>query len=325
LVGVPYAFTVTSSGDPPFTFATVGLPAGLAIDPASGTISGIPTAAGTSTVIVTVTNGCTSSAVQTQSLTVGRSQSTLSISASPNPAYFGQSVVVIVKASAATSIPQGIVMLCAREDTAFCPAPFDNVPPGTPASMVRAPLSATLDATGQATFTLAGLLIDNYIFKASYGGDAANLVASAGPIDEFVIKGVLLAPPKVGLAAPSRASSGVPFSIGVQVSPVSPAPVPTGTVRLYSDINLVGSASLGANGSALFTVVPVANGSLPLRADYSGDGLFPSASSARSVVTIADSSDAAAIPALAPIGLALLALALAALGMRPLSRRSRRR
>jgi choice-of-anchor C domain-containing protein len=324
-VGVPYVFNVTATGDSPLTFAISGLPAGLAIDPVSGKISGTPAAAGTSTVIVTVTNGCTPNAVQTQSLTVARSESTLAISANPNPAYFGQSVVVIVKASATTSIPQGIVMLCAREATAFCPAPFDDVPPGTPASMVRAPLSATLDATGQATFTLDGLLIDNYIFKASYGGDAANVGASAGPIDEFVIKGVLLAPPKVALAAPSRASSGAPLSIGVQVSPVSPAPVPTGTVRLYSDVNLVASATLDGSGSALLTMVPVANGSLPLRADYSGDGLFPPASSPQSVVTIADAADAPAIPAVGPLGLALLALALAALGIRPLYRRSRRR
>jgi hypothetical protein len=256
---------------------------------------------------------------------VGRPESALSISASPNPAYLGQAVIVTVTASGAPSIPQGIVMLCAREATAFCPAPFDAIPPGTPASLVRAPLSASLDASGRASFTLDGLMIDNYILEASYAGDASHGGASAGPIDEFVIKGVLLAPPKVALAAPSRASSGVPLSIGVQVTPVSPAPVPTGTVRLYNDVNLVGSAVLDASGSTQFTVVPATIGSLPLRADYSGDGLFPSASSPQSVVTIAAAPDAAAIPAMAPIGLALLALALAVLGMRPLYRRSRRR
>src|SRR6266851_8096387 len=48
-VGVPYAFTVTASGDSPLALSVGGLPPGLAFDPASGIVSGVPTAAGTST------------------------------------------------------------------------------------------------------------------------------------------------------------------------------------------------------------------------------------------------------------------------------------
>jgi hypothetical protein len=214
-------------------------------------------------------------------------------------------------------------LLCAREASAFCPPPFDSAPPGTPANRIRALLSASLDASGQASFTLSGLSIDNYVLKASYGGDAAHDGASAGPIDEFVIKGILLPPPKVALAAPLRATSGAPLSIGVRVTPSAPAPMPTGTVRLHAGADLVGSATLDANGSTQFTIAAAAPGALPLRADYSGDALFPPAASPESVVTIAAVASVA-VPALGPIGLALLALALAALGMRPLYRRARR-
>jgi hypothetical protein len=318
-VGVPYAFTVTASG----TLSVSGLPAGLAFNPTSGSVSGVPTAAGTSTLTITASNGCQPSAVQTQTLTVVRSALTLSLSASPNPAYFGQAVIVIVRAAGGPFSPQGIVLLCAREASAFCPPPFDTVPPGTPASAIRALLSAPLDASGQASFTLSGLSIDNYVLKASYGGDAAHIGASAGPIDEFVIKGVLLAPPKVALAAPLRATSGAPLSIGVQVTPTTPAPMPTGTVWLYAGTDLVGTATLDANGSTQFRIAAAATGVFPLRADYSGDALFPPAASPESMVTIAAIATVD-VPALGPIGLALLALALAALGLRPLYRRARR-
>jgi choice-of-anchor C domain-containing protein len=322
-VGVPYSFTVVASGDSPLTLSVSGLPAGLSFDPSSGSISGVPAAAGTSPVTIAASNGCEPSAVQRQSLTVLRSASTLSISASPNPAYFGQAIVIIVRAAGGPATPQGVVMLCARETSAFCPAPFDTVPPGTPASGIRAPLSAPLDASGRATFTLSGLFIDNYIFKASYAGDAAHDGASAGPIDEFVIKGILLAAPKVALVAPLRAASGVPLSIGVRVTPSAPAPMPTGVVRLYAGVDLVGSATLDGTGSTQFSIAAAATGTLPLHADYSGDALFPSAASPQSTVII--SADAIAeIPALGNIGLALLAFALGALGARPLYQRARR-
>jgi choice-of-anchor C domain-containing protein len=324
VVGAPYAFTVTASGDSPLTLSISGLPAGLAFNPTSGSVSGVPTAAATSPLTVTASNGCQPSAVQAQTLTVLRSGSTLSISASPNPAYFGQAVIVIVRAAGGPFPPQGIVLLCARELTAFCPSPFDTVPPGTPASQIRAPLSAPLDASGQASFTLNGLSIDSYILKASYGGDAAHGGAGAGPIDQFVIKGILLAPPKVALVAPLRASSGAPLFVGVRVTPSAAAPMPTGTVRLYAGADLVGSAPLDASGSTQFRFAAVATGALSLRADYSGDALFPPASSPESMVTIAAANAIVDIPAVGPTGLALLALALAVLAMRPLHRRARR-
>jgi hypothetical protein len=322
-VGVPYAFTVTASGDLPVTFSVSGLPPGLAVDPASGAISGVPTQAGAFSLTLGARNGCGPDAAQTQTLNVVRSASVMSMTATPDPAYFGQAVIVVVRAAGGPSAPQGVVMLCARETTAFCPAPFDTVPPGTPASAIRAPLSAPLDASGEATFTLSGLSIDNYLLEANYGGDAAHDAASAGPIDEFVIKGILLAPPRVALVAPQRAASGSPLSIGVRVTPSAPGPTPTGTARLYAGADLVGSATLDASGSTQFRIASAATGTLALRADYSGDALFPPAVSPQSTIIIA--ADAAVeVPAVGSIGLALLALALAVLATRRLFQRTRR-
>jgi hypothetical protein len=321
---VPYAFTVTASGDAPLTLSVSGLPAGLAFNSATGRVSGVPTVGGTSTVIITASNGCRQNAVQTQTLTVAKTPATITLSASPNPAYFGQPVTVIARLVAAPPpLAQGTVLLCAREASAFCPPPFDTVPPGTPASLIRTPLSAPFDASGQAIFVLSGLKIDNYVLKATYSGDAAHLAASAAPIDEFVIKGVLLPAPKVALLAPSRASSGAPLLVGVQVTPTTASPTPTGTVRLFAGADVVGTATLDANATAQFNIAAATTGALALRADYSGDALYPAATSPESLVAAAAGA-AADIPAVGPVGLALLALALAALGMRPLYRRERR-
>lgn len=53
-VGVAYSFTPTATGSP--SFAATGLPPGLAINPATGAITGMPTVGGTYNVSITATN-----------------------------------------------------------------------------------------------------------------------------------------------------------------------------------------------------------------------------------------------------------------------------
>jgi alpha-galactosidase len=54
--GSPFLYTIAATGSPPLAFAATGLPAGLSLDAASGTISGTTPAAGSYPVSVTVTN-----------------------------------------------------------------------------------------------------------------------------------------------------------------------------------------------------------------------------------------------------------------------------
>ena len=205
--GEPYAFTVSASGNPAAVLSVSGLPAGLSFDPASGLISGTPDAAGTSTLTVTANNGCNAAAVQTYTLAIERAATVLSLFALPQVAVFGQPVSVTLVASGGPPSPQGTVQLCVRATGAFCGPPFDTVPPGTPPEKIATPISRALDPNGRVDFRLTGLTIDAFTLSAFYGGDSSHLPASAGPVDELVIKGVLLPTPPGGKASAEASTS----------------------------------------------------------------------------------------------------------------------
>ena len=210
--GAPYAFTVSATGTPAPVISVDGLPAGLSFDAASGLISGTPAAAGTSTLTVTANNGCNAAAVQTYTLTIDRAATALSLVTLPQVAVFGQPVSVTLVASGGPPSPQGTVQLCVRGTGMFCGPPFDTAPPGTPPEKMAAPLSRALDSNGRVDFRLTGLTIDAFTLSAFYAGDGSHLPASAGPVDELVIKGVLL-PVAPGGRASAEASASDPNSI----------------------------------------------------------------------------------------------------------------
>src|SRR5450432_3884367 len=68
--GTPFLYTIAATGQAPLTFAASGLPSGLTLAAATGTISGTTPAAGTYPVTITVSNG-SGSAQQAFSLVSG--------------------------------------------------------------------------------------------------------------------------------------------------------------------------------------------------------------------------------------------------------------
>jgi hypothetical protein len=234
--GSSYAFQVSATGRPTPVLSVAGLPAGLSFDAASGLISGTPEAAGASTLTVTANNGCNAPAVQTFTLTVNRATTTLSLAALPQVAVFGQTVTVALVASGGPPSPQGAVQLCVRGTGMFCGPPFDTVPPATPPEKIAAPLSGALDPNGRADFRLTGLTIDAFNLSAFYAGDSAHLPAGAGPVDELVIKGVLLPLTpggKANVAASTSDPSAIPVlsSIGLTLLSVAVATLAMAALR----------------------------------------------------------------------------------------------
>ena len=192
-VSTAYAGIVTASGDPgPFTFAlTTGpLPAGLALTPATGAVSGTPTTVGASTftVLATSANGCTGSG----SFMIGIAPPVLT--ASPSSVSFG---IVAVPSSSTQAVTL-------TNNTA---APFTLTAPfaitGTHAAQFSAgaPAAATLaggaSTTVDVTFTPSGAGVKSATLTATgtSGGSVAvpltgiGSAATALVISEFRTRG----------------------------------------------------------------------------------------------------------------------------------------
>lgn len=118
-----YALISVTGGRSPFTFSATGLPGGLSINAVTGTISGTPTATGTASVGVSVTDstkGTAQTATATLSLTIVAGQAgTLSITTTSLPAAtVGASYSATVQAAggatpytfSATGLPSGFTI-----------------------------------------------------------------------------------------------------------------------------------------------------------------------------------------------------------------------
>lgn len=234
--GTPYSFSVTATGETPLSFAAMGLPAGLTISPTTGVISGTTNVAGSYPVAIIVSGGCGRSAMQNFTVVVKPAPpapTSLTLSSQPNPAVFTQPITVVAQASGGTVAPTGSVLLCVAGPGQFCAPPVGAPPAGTPPGEIPPLLSAPLAANGSATFMLNGLLIDNYVLEAYYGGDTGHTPASAGPLEQYVIKGVLLPPAATGAADatahPSKHAGKDPPA----------APIPALSERMLALLSLV--------------------------------------------------------------------------------------
>ena len=150
IVGSAFSYQIAATNSPT-SYAATSLPAGLAVNAATGLISGTPTAAGTSSVALSATNSAgTGHATLTLTVTVGPPVITSSTSAAGTvgSAFSYQITATNSPTSyAATSLPAG---LSVNTSTGL----ISGTPTATGTSSVT--LSATNgNGTGQATLTLA--------------------------------------------------------------------------------------------------------------------------------------------------------------------------
>lgn len=309
LAGFPATFDIVATGGlPPYRFELGGgtLPPGLAIGE-GGRIAGTPTIPGTYGFVVRVRDVLAQQDTRAYELTVERIPTTLKFSLAPNPAVVGQAVVL--GAQVVPSIgppPPGTLEAWAAGPGSRCPAPFETG--GDPVTGIT---RSSAFAGGLAQVVFEGLGIGRFRVCASYSGGPLHQPSSIGPVDLYLIKGVLLPSPKLRLELPTQATAGAVLAGLVQVEGTGGTGAPGGTVHVRAGTRDLGELPI-ADGVARFAFeAPTTAGTLAVTASYAGDAGNGPASAEPAYVMVVKASLPEAIPASSGTALVLTALALA--------------
>jgi hypothetical protein len=199
------------------------------------------------------------------------SQTSLTVTTTPNPSAFEQSVafeaaaVVVPPAGTKTTtnlgIPSGTVTFSA-----------DGASIGT----------ATLDPTGHATLNYAALTVGTHVITASYGGNNDFLASNSTPVSQVVQP--MPTSTSLGASSAGGGPNASPALVATVVGTTSLTPIPTGTVTFVSGGTTLGTVTLNASGVA--TLNPqVPAGGYSVVANYSGDAVHAPSSSVAVMVT----------------------------------------
>ena len=316
----PVSLLVEATGGlKPYRFDIAGgaLPPGLALAE-DGRITGAPTTPGSYTFTVRVQDVLTQFDGRDYTLVVQKIPTTLKLGLAPNPAVAGQVVVLTANVEAAIGPPPGgtLEAWVAGPGTR-CPDPFESgSDPITPIAK-----SAAL-VGGVAQLAFPDLSIGRFRVCARYGGAPQHDVSILGPVDLFVIKGILLPSPKVTVLAPAHAWAGRALSGSVVLETAGTALRPSGSVRVRAGTRDLGEIAL-VDGAAAFSVkAPDTPGVIAITASYAGDAAFSPAVGEPAYVAVSKAVVSEPVPAIGDAALILLALALA--GLAALRLRARR-
>jgi hypothetical protein len=255
--GSPYDQTLQAiGGTSPYTWAVVSgsLPAGLTLDPSTGTITGTPTSPGSSAFTVQVTDSASPSGSTTRSLTlaVDKSPATTTVTSTVNPSVVGQQVTFTVTVTAtppSTGNPTGSVTLSDGATT-----------------LGNGPLSG-----GRASFGPFTLGVGTHAITASYSGDGNFLAGASQALSQVVNRAATATALAV---SPNPSVVGQALTLSASVSVVPPGSgAPTGTVTFTSGATVLGAAAL-AGGQASIAVPASSAGVEAITATYGGDANF---------------------------------------------------
>jgi hypothetical protein len=142
---------------------------------------------------------------------------------------------------------------------------------------------AKLTAAGSASFVTSKLTVGSDLVTAAYDGDAAHR-SSTSTTDVVIVTPV--ATKTTLVAAPTTAPAGTAILLTATVKPATGSAVPTGSVKFLIGTKSIGSAALGAAGTAKLSTSKLPVGTDSLTADYAGNSEEKSSTSAPITVSI---------------------------------------
>jgi hypothetical protein len=169
---------------------------------------------------------------------------TAAVTSSANPSIVLSPVIFSAKIAGNGGIPTGTVTFTA-DGTAFG--------------------NATLDATGNASFSNSGLAVGSHSIAVSYSGDVNDAPEASLAITQVV--GTISTATALGESSTGGTTPGV-LLVATVVGTAGPAP--TGTVTFLVGTTVLGSAPLNSSGVATFAPNPFA-GTDTITASYGGD------------------------------------------------------
>ena len=246
VVGSAYSQTLAASGGvTPYTWSVVSgtLPAGLALAPATGIISGTPTAPGTSTFTVQVADSEGTPATATAAFTVTvvgapvPVASATALTSSSASVGTGMNVTFTATVSGAGGIPTGTVTFYNGSA---------SMGTGTLANGV-ATLTTSFGSTGTATIT------------AVYGGDTNFTGSTSAPLTETIATpGFTATANPSSLTIPFQGSGTVSLTITSQGGFAGPVNFACGTLPAYFSCSFSNqSVSLTSSGGAVTNMLVI--------------------------------------------------------------------
>jgi sugar lactone lactonase YvrE len=201
---------------------------------------------------------------------VVKNGTTVSLQSNPNPSSAKSAVTLTATAIGVNGTPTGTMTF------------LDNT--ASPATTLG---TATLDASGTATFTISTLSVGTHKLTASYGGDSSDLANVSPQLSQVVSKSSTTTSVTTSNAS-STFSTSVTFTATVVSQTAGPA---TGTVTFKDGSATLGTGTL-SSGTATFSTTALAVGSHNITASYGGDTNNSTSTSAllsQTVVQIATS------------------------------------
>jgi Bacterial Ig-like domain (group 3)/NHL repeat len=190
--------------------------------------------------------------------------SALTVNSSLNPSYYGNSVVFSAMVTSAATAPAT----------------------GTVSFMDNGTVIGTGTLAGNpavATFTTSSLAVGTHPITASYAGDVYNGASTtAAPLNQ-VVNQALTATTVV--ASPTPGIAGAPETITATVSVTAGALTPAGTVTFTSGATVLGTATVGAGGTAIIKP-SLAPGNYQIVATYAGNTQAAGSASAPFPLTV---------------------------------------